>query len=114
MKYFTLKIFSTAALISLFLESFATLDTSFTSNFSLTKNSSQFVIPNDSKTYLLEASLSNVYPGTSTQGSHIKYQWYDVTNSSYVGIKGKVSGNLNSSLFLYNELYLSKALASED
>ena len=76
---------------------FATLDSSFTSNFSLTKNSAQFVVPNDSKTYLLEASLSNVYPGVSSQGSYIKYQWYDITNSAYVGIKGKVSGNLNSS-----------------
>ena len=73
---------------------FATLDTSFTSNFSLTKSNAQFTIPNDSKTYLLEASLSNV--GDGTTGSHIKYQWYDVTNSQYVGIKGKISGNWNA------------------
>tara|TARA_Y100000592_G_C5472107_1_gene320104 strand:- start:2072 stop:2560 length:489 start_codon:yes stop_codon:yes gene_type:complete len=74
---------------------FATLDTSFSSNFSLTKNNSQFTIPNDNKTYLLEASLVNV--NNTAQGSYLKYQWYDVTNSSYVGIKAKVSGGLNIS-----------------
>lgn len=71
------------------------LDSSFTSNFSLTKNGAQFTLPNDSKTYILQASLTNNSYYDGGNNPYVTYQWYDVTNSQYVGIKGKVSGHRN-------------------
>lgn len=70
----------------------ANLDSSFSNNFSLTKNGAQFTLPNDSKTYVLNACLTS---NSGTSNSHAIYQWYDVTNSQYVGIKGKISGAYN-------------------
>ena len=71
----------------------ANLDASFSSNFLLTKSGSQFTIPNDSKTYVLNACLTS--NKGSTVDTYLIYQWYDVTNSQYVGTKGKVSGAYN-------------------
>ena len=68
------------------------LDSSFSNNFSITKNGAQFTIPNDSKSYILNACLTS---NIGTSNSHAIYQWYDVTNSQYVGIKGKISGTYN-------------------
>jgi hypothetical protein len=70
----------------------ANLDSSFSNNFSLTKSGAQFTIPNDSKTYVLNACLTS---NSGTSNSHAIYQWYDVTNSQYVGTKGKISGAYN-------------------
>ncbi len=70
----------------------ANLDSSFTNNFTLTKNGAQFTLPNDSKTYLLEAFI--LQTGSSAYST---FQWYDVTNSQYVGIIGKVAGGDNRS-----------------
>ena len=72
---------------------FANLDSSFTNTFTLSKSGAQFTLPNDGKTYILEASLCiNGSPITNTYAT---YQWYDVTNSAYVGIKGHVAGAYN-------------------
>ena len=69
---------------------FANLDDSLTNNFSLTKSGAQFTLPNDGKTYILEAHVLG--RGNNT---HQTYQWYDVTNSQYVGILGIVTGGYN-------------------
>ena len=71
------------------------LDSNFTNNFSLTKNGAQFTLPNDGKTYILEASLTNNSYWASGSNPYVIYQWYDVTNSQYVGIKGNITGSLN-------------------
>tara|TARA_Y100000287_G_C14127568_1_gene308125 strand:+ start:89 stop:565 length:477 start_codon:yes stop_codon:yes gene_type:complete len=68
----------------------STLDTSFSNTFTLTKNGSQFTLPNDGKTYILEGFVLSTGSGIYTT-----FQWYDVTNSTYVGILGKVAGGLN-------------------
>lgn len=74
------------------------LDSSFTDNFSLTKNGAQFTLPNDGKTYILESSLtSNTYNAGGGSNSYVTYQWYDVTNSQYVGIKGNIVSSYNIS-----------------
>ena len=73
----------------------ADLDSSFTSNFSLTKSGAQFTLPNDGKTYVLESSLTNNSFYATGDNPYVTYQWYDVTNSQYVGIKGKVTGANN-------------------
>lgn len=68
----------------------STLDTSFSNTFTLTKNGAQFTLPNDGKTYILEAYV--LQTGTN---AYTTFQWYDVTNSSYVGIIGNVAGSYN-------------------
>ena len=68
----------------------STLDTSFSNTFTLTKNGAQFTLPNDGKTYILEAFVI-----TTGTGVYTTFQWYDVTNSTYVGIIGKVNGGYN-------------------
>ena len=73
--------------------SWSSLDSSFSSNFTLSKTASQFTLPNDGKTYILKANI------TANQGSlentYVEFQWYDITNSTYVGIKGKTTGGYN-------------------
>ena len=77
----------------------SSLDSSFSNNFSLTKNGAQFTLPNDSKTYILEANLtSNTHLASGGLDSYVTYQWYDVTNAAYVGIKAFIAGSYN-----YNE-----------
>ncbi len=66
------------------------LDTNFSNNFSLTKNGAQFTLPNDGKTYILEAFVM-----ATGLGVYTTFQWYDITNSTYVGIIGKVAGGYN-------------------
>tara|TARA_Y100001970_G_C14136987_1_gene804848 strand:- start:517 stop:1014 length:498 start_codon:yes stop_codon:yes gene_type:complete len=79
--------------------SWSNLDSSFSNNFSLTKSGSQFTLPNDGKTYILESNLTaNTHLASGGLDSYVTYQWYDVTNSTYVGIKGYVAGSYN-----YNE-----------
>jgi hypothetical protein len=75
----------------------ANLDSNFTNNFSLTKTGAQFTLPNDGKTYVLEASLTNNthLADEDNFSSYMTYQWYDVTNSQYVGIKGYIAGSYN-------------------
>ena len=68
----------------------ANLDTSFTNTFTLTKSGAQFTLPNDGRTYILEAFV--LQTGSSTYST---FQWYDVTNSQYVGIIGNVAGGNN-------------------
>lgn len=84
----------------------STLDTDFGDNFVLSKTGSQFTIPNDSKTYILKASLTS--NSGATIDTHITYQWYDVTNSQYVGVKGRISGAYN-----HNEGRSSGVVADE-
>ena len=72
---------------------FANLDSSFTNTFTLSKSGAQFTLPNDGKTYILEASLA--INGSSATNTYAIYQWYDITNSTYVGIKGHVAGAYN-------------------
>ena len=86
------------------------LDSSFTNNFSLTKSGSQFTIPNDGKTYILESNLTiNTHLADEDNfSSYLTYQWYDVTNSQYVGIKGYIAGSYN-----YNEGRTSGTVADE-
>lgn len=71
------------------------LDSSFSNNFSLTKSGAQFTLPNDGKTYILESSLTNNSYYAAGSDAYVTYQWYDVTNSQYVGIKGNVTGTKN-------------------
>jgi hypothetical protein len=75
------------------------LDSSFTDNFSLTKNGARFTLPNDGKTYILESNLTtNTHLADQNNlSSYLTYQWYDVTNSQYVGIKGYIAGSYNFS-----------------
>lgn len=69
---------------------FSTLDSTFTNTFTLSKSGSQFTIPNDGKTYILEAFVLQ-----TGSNSYTSFQWYDITNSQYVGIPGKVAGGNN-------------------
>ena len=75
---------------------FASEDTSFGKNFSLTTSGASFTLPNDSKTYYLEASVT-YFTGTGSNAApyHIIIQWYDVTNSTYVGTKGIITAGSN-------------------
>ena len=68
----------------------ANLDSSFSNTFTLSKSGAQFTIPNDGRTYILEGFV--LQTGSNTYTS---FQWYDVTNSAYVGIIGKVAGGNN-------------------
>jgi hypothetical protein len=90
--------------------SWANLDSNFSNNFSMTKNGGQFNIPNDNKTYVLEATLTNNthLADEDNFSSYMTYQWYDVTNSQYVGIKGYIAGSYN-----YNEGRTSGTVADE-
>jgi hypothetical protein len=73
---------------------FSSADTSHSSrNFSITKSGAQFTVPSDSSVYVFEFALTAV---NSSADSHIISQWYDVTNSQYVGTKANVAGGYNS------------------
>ena len=54
-------------------------------NFTMTFSGSSFTIPSDGKTHMFEASLT--WHGTFSSGvnGEISYQWYDTTNSQWVG-----------------------------
>ena len=73
----------------------ANLDSSFTNTFTLSKSGAQFTLPNDGKTYILEASLCINAVSLAVGNTYATYQWYDITNSTYVGIKGHVAGAHN-------------------
>ena len=73
---------------------YSSQDTSLTTGFTLSKSGSQFTVPSDGAAYYLEASICYYYNGSSTT-NYAVIQWYDVTNSSYVGTKGIVTSGLN-------------------
>ena len=77
----------------------STLDTTFSSTFTLTKSGSQFTIPNDNKTYILEAFILQ-----TGLNDYTTFQWYDVTNSQHVGIIGKVAGSNNYAEGRYGDI----------
>ena len=63
-------------------------------NFTITFSGSSFTVPSDSKTHMFEASLT--WNGVHASGAtaEISYQWYDTTNSQWVGSVATVtSGN---------------------
>ena len=73
---------------------YSSQDTSLTTSFTLSKSGSQFTIPSDGAAYYLEASICYYYNGIAVN-NHAIIQWYDITNSSYVGTKGIVTSGLN-------------------
>ena len=76
---------------------FGSEDTSFGKNFSITKSGDSFTLPNDNKTYYLEASVVYYNDTIGATNSYLVIQWYDVTNSQYVGIKGIITAGKNIS-----------------
>lgn len=79
---------------------FSSTDTLHTSrNFSITKSGAQFTVPNDSSVYVFEFSLTasqTTAQFNADANAYLISQWYDVTNSQYVGTKSIVTAGSNS------------------
>ena len=55
-------------------------------NFTITFSGSAFTVPSDSKTYMFEAALTwQGVHSVAAAAAEISYQWYDTTNSQWVG-----------------------------
>lgn len=52
-------------------------------DFTFSQSGADFYIPNDGHTYIFEASLAPTTNNLSSDG--VSHQWYDITNSGFIG-----------------------------
>ena len=76
---------------------YASEDTSFGKSFNVSRSGSEFDLPVNGSVYYLEASIVYWYVYTGANYNYAVCQWYDVTNSQYVGIKSNICSGLNIS-----------------
>jgi len=86
-----LNIYHSAAAASLAddaIVSWSTIKSGHTSpyDFTMTFSGSSFTVPSDTKTYMFEASLTwEGVHSSAVASAEISYQWYDTTNTQWVG-----------------------------